>query len=116
MWADELSDTPAMAPVLKKGGARLHSRRQVKDLGKTQSLCKDLALSMGDVSGTCAMMPREDGGVVDASLKVYGTANLRIVDASIFPLLPRGSIEATVYAVAEKAADIIREEFNLLSG
>ncbi|CEL09219.1 hypothetical protein ASPCAL12358 [Aspergillus calidoustus] len=116
MWADELSDTPAMAPVLKKGGARLHSSRQVKHLGKAQSLCKDLALSMGAVSGTCAMMPLEDGGVVDASLKVYGTANLRIVDASIFPLLPRGSIEATVYAVAEKAADIIRDELNLLSG
>ncbi|KAF5358740.1 hypothetical protein D9757_012265 [Collybiopsis confluens] len=29
--------------------------------------------------GTCAMMPREDGGVVDSKLKVYGTSNLRVV-------------------------------------
>ena len=36
--------------------------------------------------GTAAMMPREDGGVVDPSLKVYGTTNLRVVDISILPL------------------------------
>ncbi|KAJ0422354.1 hypothetical protein BJY00DRAFT_311075 [Aspergillus carlsbadensis] len=116
MLADKLTETPPIIPVLKKGGNRLHSSKKVTDLNKAQSLCKELALSMNDASGTCAMMPREDGGVVDPSLKVYGTSNLRVVDASIFPLLPRGNIEATVYAVAEKAADIICEEFNLLSG
>jgi len=35
---------------------------------------------------TCAMLPKEKGGVVDASLKVYGTTNLRVVDGSIFPI------------------------------
>jgi choline dehydrogenase-like flavoprotein len=114
-WADKLTETPAMTPVLKKNGVRLHSSKTVTELAKARGLCKNLALSMNDTCGTCAMMPREDGGVVDASLKVYGTANLRIVDASIFPLLPRGNIEATVYAVAEKATDIIREELKLLS-
>ena len=39
-------------------------------------------------SGTCRMLPREDGGVVDDRLKVYGVDNLRIVDASIFPVIP----------------------------
>lgn len=42
-------------------------------------------------SGTCAMLSKEDGGVVDPGLKVWGTTNLRVVDASIvcisFPLL-----------------------------
>ena len=32
------------------------------------------------------MLPKEDGGVVDPNLKVYGTKNLRIVDLSIVPL------------------------------
>jgi choline dehydrogenase-like flavoprotein len=32
------------------------------------------------------MLPRDDGGVVDHQLKVYGTKNLRIVDLSIVPL------------------------------
>ncbi|MCJ1435604.1 hypothetical protein MMC27_004978 [Xylographa pallens] len=59
-------------------------------------------------SGTLAMLPLEMGGVVDSTLLVYGTQNLRIVDASIFPLLPAAHLQAVVYAVAEKAADIIK--------
>ncbi|KAK4183563.1 putative GMC oxidoreductase [Podospora australis] len=59
-------------------------------------------------AGTCAMMPRELGGVVDEELKVYGVKNLRVVDASIFPTLPGANTCQTVYAVAEKAADLIR--------
>ena len=58
--------------------------------------------------GTCAMLPREKGGVVDSQLKVYGTSNVRVVDASIFPLHVQGNIVSLVYAVAEKAADIIK--------
>ncbi|THH06075.1 hypothetical protein EW146_g9725, partial [Bondarzewia mesenterica] len=37
--------------------------------------------------GSASMLPREDGGVVDPRLVVYGTKNLRIVDASILPLV-----------------------------
>ena len=59
-------------------------------------------------SCTAAMMPRDQGGVVDPNLLVYGTQNLRIVDASIFPIIPAAHLEAVVYGVAEKAADIIR--------
>lgn len=59
-------------------------------------------------SCTAAMMPREDGGVVDSSLLVYGTQNLRVVDASIFPILPSAHLESVIYAVAEKAADLIK--------
>lgn len=58
--------------------------------------------------GTASMLPKADGGVVDASLKVYGTKNLRVVDASIIPLQLSAHIQSTVYAIAEKAADIIK--------
>jgi choline dehydrogenase len=60
--------------------------------------------------GTCSMLPREDGGVVDPELRVYGTRNLRVVDASIFPLNVRGNIASLVYAVAERASDLIKGE------
>ncbi|RYO86799.1 hypothetical protein DL766_000161 [Monosporascus sp. MC13-8B] len=59
-------------------------------------------------SGTCAMLPKELGGVVDESLRVYGVGRLRVVDASIIPTLPGGNTCQTVYAIAEKAADIIK--------
>ncbi|KAL8716496.1 MAG: hypothetical protein Q9225_006187 [Loekoesia sp. 1 TL-2023] len=61
-------------------------------------------------SGTCAMLPLEQGGVVDPHLRVHGTQNLRVVDAGIFPMIPAAHLQAVVYAVAEKAADIIKAD------
>ena len=54
------------------------------------------------------MLPRQYGGVVDPNLRVYGTTNLRVVDSSIFPLVPGAHLQAVVYGVAEKAADTIK--------
>ncbi|EKG12247.1 Glucose-methanol-choline oxidoreductase [Macrophomina phaseolina MS6] len=62
--------------------------------------------------GTTSMLPRQNGGVVDAELKVYETANVRIVDAGVFPFQINGHPSATVYAVAERAADIIKQSFS----
>ena len=61
-------------------------------------------------AGTCSMMPRDMGGVVDAKFKVYGAENLRVIDASVLPLLPRGNLQTLVYALAERAADWIKED------
>ncbi|KAI7462731.1 GMC oxidoreductase [Hortaea werneckii] len=59
-------------------------------------------------TSSCSMMRRELGGVVDPSLKVYGVEGLRVVDASIMPMIIGSHTSSTVYAVAEKAADIIK--------
>ncbi|KAM0270672.1 hypothetical protein ACHAQH_009327 [Verticillium albo-atrum] len=64
-------------------------------------------LSIFHPSGTCSMLPEKDGGVVDANLKVYGTSNLRVVDASIIPLLISAHIQTAVYGIAEIAAEKI---------
>ncbi|KAG6872434.1 hypothetical protein C0995_009768 [Termitomyces sp. Mi166 len=61
---------------------------------------------------TSSMLPREDGGVVDANFKVYGTENLRVVDASIIPISISAHLQATIYAIAEKAACAIQKEIN----
>lgn len=55
-------------------------------------------------SGTCAMLPLEQGGVVDPRLRVWGTQNLRVVDAGIMPMIPAAHLQAVVYAVAEKVS------------
>jgi choline dehydrogenase-like flavoprotein len=63
-------------------------------------------------SGTNRMLPEEDGGVVDARLKMYGVAGLRIVDCSIIPRLPDVNIVGPVYMIAEKGAQMIREDWS----
>ncbi|RAL63327.1 hypothetical protein DID88_003752 [Monilinia fructigena] len=58
--------------------------------------------------GTCSMQGRNSGGVVDANMKVYFTSNVRVVDASILPYQSSGHLTSTLYAVAERASDIIK--------
>ena len=51
--------------------------------------------------------PGDPGAVVDTDCRVIGLDGLRVVDASIFPTVPYGNINAPTIMVAEKAADII---------
>ncbi|TGO59267.1 hypothetical protein BCON_0046g00100 [Botryotinia convoluta] len=60
--------------------------------------------------GTCSMLPLGKGGVVDEKFRVYGVQRLRVIDASIFPLLVRGNLQSLVYAVAERGAEFIIED------
>ncbi|GKZ73651.1 hypothetical protein AnigIFM60653_010807 [Aspergillus niger] len=63
------------------------------------------AMSVSHASCTCAMgTPDDPMAVVDTQGRVYGVQGLRVVDASIFPLLPPGHPQATIYALAEKIA------------
>jgi choline dehydrogenase-like flavoprotein len=58
--------------------------------------------------GTCPMLPRDMGGVVDTNLRVYGTANVRVIDASVAPLQVSAHTMAPAYGIAEKGADLIK--------
>lgn len=68
-------------------------------------------LSIYHPCGTAALLPEKSGGVVDSSLKVYGTQNLRVVDASVIPLLPSAHLQTLVYGIAERAAEMIINEY-----
>jgi choline dehydrogenase len=57
--------------------------------------------------GTCPMGVHPEA-VVDPELRVHGAENLRVVDASVMPTIPRANTNAPTIMVAEKAADLIR--------
>ena len=61
-------------------------------------------------SCTCAIGPRDSGGVLDSAFRVHGTQGLRVVDASVFPRIPGFFIVTAIYMIAEKAADAILAE------
>ncbi len=70
----------------------------------------DAGLDMGGCGyhaiGTCAMGPNDDD-VVDPQLRVRGVTNLRVVDASVLPIMVSGNLNGPVSALAWRAADLI---------
>jgi alcohol oxidase len=56
------------------------------------------------------MRPRNQGGVVDARLNVYGVKNLKVADMSVAPLNVGANTYNTAMVIGEKAATIIAEE------
>jgi choline dehydrogenase len=66
--------------------------------------CRETGETVFHPTSTCSM-----GTVVDDKLRVKGVSNLRVIDASVMPSVPSGNINAAVIAVAEKGADLVRE-------
>ena len=66
--------------------------------------CREMGETVFHPTSTCSM-----GSVVDAGLRVNGVSSLRIVDASVMPAVPSGNINAAVIAIAEKAADLLKQ-------
>jgi choline dehydrogenase-like flavoprotein len=104
---------PFRSTILSQGGHVAEPKRYFQDLEVAKEYVRRTATSMWHPTSTCAMLPREKGGVVDDRLRVYGARNVRVVDASMMPLIPRANTQATIYAVAEKAADIIKADHGL---
>lgn len=98
----------ANQPALKEWrGREIFPGEDVKTDAELADYCRSAVVSYHHQVGTCAM-GKGDMAVVDAKLKVHGIDGLRVVDASIIPMVPSGNTNAPVIMIAEKAADMIK--------
>lgn len=79
----------------------------LQNIEDAKTAVRDWCIGEYHPAGTCSM-----GEVLDSKLKVKGTSNIRVADASVFPNHVSGNIVSSVYMVAERAADIIKNEWD----
>ncbi|KAF2275403.1 alcohol oxidase [Westerdykella ornata] len=110
----DLISTPAFSALLKPDGRRnAAAPKDLTSLNEMKTYIRQTASSSWSPSGTCAMLPEGKGGVVNERFVVYETRNLRVVDASVVPVKTVAAPMALVYAVAERAADVMRGELKI---
>ncbi|KAK0493185.1 alcohol oxidase [Armillaria luteobubalina] len=79
------------------------------DLGNLEESIRAHTRPAGHSVGTASMSPHNaPWGVVDPNLRLKRARGVRVVDASVLPYVPAGHTQAPVYAVAERAADLIK--------
>ncbi|KAJ8130821.1 hypothetical protein O1611_g2803 [Lasiodiplodia mahajangana] len=105
--------TSPLSTIIKQPIVHRDPASNLTDLDSAKNWIRKNGDSMWHYGGSCAMLSREMNGVVDEKLKVYGVENLRVVDASAIPIISTANIQATVYAFAERAADLIKESHGL---
>jgi choline dehydrogenase-like flavoprotein len=77
----------------------------LSDLKQAEALVEDMVLGEYHICGSVAM-----GDALDSHLRVKGAECLRVIDASAFPNNVSGNICSSVYALAEKGADILKRD------
>lgn len=92
----------ALGPTEQSPGSSVQTDEQW-----TTWLKRSMSPSFYHPVGTASLGPAKRGGVVGLDLKVHGVQGLRVIDASVIPLIPGTHTSSTVYAVAEKAGDLI---------
>ena len=107
----QVARTAPLSMHLKDGGNVFQPGFYELNEANVEAFVKNTFTSEYHPMGTCAMGLRNQGGVVDERMLVHGTSNMRVVDASVFPLQVRGNLVSLVYAVAERAADFIKAEY-----
>jgi len=104
----EIGRTAPLASVLDPNETGYDNLLHTKSDDELREVLRQRMETLYHPTSTARMAPLDEGGVVDAQLKVYGLENVRVVDASVFPNIPAGHTSAPVIAVAEAASDIIK--------
>ena len=101
--AREITST---GPLAEAAGAEIFPGASVEGADALEEDVRRRVELLYHPAGTCRMGV-DDEAVVDPELRVRGTSGLRVVDASIMPLIPGGNTNAPTIMIAEKAADLI---------
>ncbi|WP_397450953.1 choline dehydrogenase [Pseudomonas sp. NA-150] len=102
----EIIDQPAMAAFK---GDELVPGPEAQSDAELDAWARRVTETGYHASGTCKMGPSDDPeAVVDPQLRVHGLEGLRVVDASIMPIIVSGNTNAPTVMIAEKASDMIR--------
>lgn len=99
-----LAETKSMREIILK------EIRPGPDIETDEDMIDDIRKRSGSVfhpCGTCAMGPDPSSSVVDARLRVHGIDGLRVIDASIFPRITSGNLNAPTIMVGEKGAELV---------
>lgn len=99
----ELAQLPRLAPYVAR---EIGPGAGVTSDSDLEAYVRKTAVTAHHPCGTCRM-GTDENAVVDTDLRVRGIDGLRVVDASVFPDLVGGNINAPVIMIAEKAADAI---------
>lgn len=104
-FSHKVTKIPSMKAVIEQRTFPAASK-DLEDQAQREEAVKDWVMGEYHPMGTCAM-----GEVVDSRLRVKGVKGLRVIDASVFPNHVSGNICSSVYTVAERGADIIKEDW-----
>ena len=113
--ASAIAGLRAARAIAASPAMRAYVKREVKpgldalDDNALLEFCRNYGATIFHPSGTCRM-GRDADAVVDARLRVHAIDGLRVVDCSVMPTLVSGNTNAPVVMMAEKAADMIRED------
>lgn len=135
-WLDENDDIETLVRAVKQQvdmvNTQAYKTREVKYLQPILPACdclldtniddyyrcyvSQLTVTIFHPVGTCKMGPNKDPqAVVDYRLRVKGIEKLRVIDASIMPLIPSGNTNAGTIMVAEKGSDFIKFDWSRLN-
>jgi len=106
-FARHIADAPPLKAILT--GIELNPGKKVQSDEEIEAYLRSFVRTTFHSCSSLSMLPKDDGGVVDRNLKVYGSTNIRVADLSIVPLHIGGHPVALAYAIGEQAADIIKE-------
>ena len=104
--ARAIAATPAMRPFVRQ---EIKPGALAADDASLLEFCRDTGATIFHPSGTCRM-GRDAMAVVDERLRVHGVQGLRVIDASVMPTLVSGNTNGPIVMMAEKAADMIRQD------